>query len=118
CAGRTVGGNHLAIESLLFGGVEARDGLCDFGVHVADGFQDAFAEVARFVAVAEFDGFVFTGGCAGRDGGAADGSALEVDVGFGGGVGAGIDDFTAEDFGDFRGHGAPMSWLLFMRRTS
>jgi hypothetical protein len=76
---------------------------------VADGFQDAFAEVARFIAVAEFVGFVFTSGCAGRDGCAADGAAFDVDVGFDGGIAAGIDYFAAEDFGDFRGHVAPVN---------
>ena len=95
--GRAVGVNHFAIERVLVGGVEAGDGFGDFGVHVADGFQDAFAEVARFVAVAEFVGFVFAGGCAGRNGGAADGAACDVDVGFDGGIAAGIDDFAADE---------------------
>ena len=43
---------------------------------LADGFQHAFAEVARFIAVAQFDGFVLAGGCAGGNRGAADARRL------------------------------------------
>ena len=66
-------------------------------VDVADGFQHAFAEVAGFVAVAKFVGFVFAGGSAGRNCAAADGAAFEVDVGFDGGIAARIDNFAAVD---------------------
>ena len=79
---------------------------------MADGFEDAFAQVAGFVVVAEFVGLVFAGGSAGRDGGAADGAACYVDFGFDGGIAAGVNDFAGVDFGDFRGHGAPIICLM------
>ena len=69
-------------------------------VDVGDGLQHALAEVAVLVAVAEFAGFVFAGGGAGGDGGAAEGAAFEEDVDFDGGIAAGIDDFAAGDFPD------------------
>ena len=94
---------------MLVGGVESGDGFGDFGVHVADGFQDSFAEVTRFIAIAQFVGFMFAGGRAGRNRRTTDGAALDVDVSFYGGIATGIDDFAADDFGDFRGHEAPMN---------
>ena len=45
--------------------------LRDFGVGVGDGFEHSFAEVSGLVAVAQFEGFVLAGGCAGRHRGAA-----------------------------------------------
>ncbi len=50
---RAVGFDHAAIERALIGGVQTGDGLRDFGVDVADGFQHALAEIVRLVAVAQ-----------------------------------------------------------------
>ena len=69
-----------------------------FSLTLCDGLQGAFAEVARFVAVAQFDGFVFAGGCAGGDGGAADGAVREEDVDFDGGIAAGVEDLPPDGF--------------------
>jgi hypothetical protein len=84
----------------LFGGVEAEECGCDALVDVFDGLEDAFAEVACFVSVAEFDGFVFAGGGTGGNSGAADGTAFEVDVDFDGRIATGVNDFAAADFND------------------
>ena len=92
---RAVGLDHVAVESALVGGVEAGDGFGDRAVDVGDGFEHAFAEIVRFVAVAQFDGFVLAGGGAGGNGGAAHGAAFEADVGFDRGIAAGIENFAA-----------------------
>ena len=43
---------------------------------------------AIYVVVAEFHGFVFAGGCAGGNGGAADGAIREINFGLHGGIAA------------------------------
>ena len=74
---------------------------------VLDGLEDALAEVAALVAVAQLDGFVLAGGGAAGNGGAAHGSAVEDDVDFDGGIAAGVEDFACVDRDDL-GHVAPM----------
>ena len=97
------------VEGALVGGVKTGDGFGDFGIGVGDGLEHALAEIFRFVTVAELEGFVLAGGSAGRDGGAAKRSAIEEDVGFDGGIAAGIDDLAGVDTGDLRGHGCLFS---------
>jgi len=70
-----------------------------------DGLADALAAEAFGVAVAEFEGFVFAGGSAGRNGGAAERAGFEGDVGFDSGVAAGVKDLAGANAGDFGGHG-------------
>ena len=70
----------------------------DLAVHVLDGLEHALAEEAAFVAVAQFDGFVLAGGCAGGNRGAADRAAFEPHVHFDGGIAARVDHFAAADF--------------------
>ena len=102
-----IGVNHAAIDGALVGSVHTGDGFGDFDVHVTYGLEDSFAEVAGFISVAEFDGFVFAGGGAGRDGSAADGTAFDSHFGFDCGIPARIDNFTCADGDNFRGHCAP-----------
>ncbi len=85
------------VERALVGGVETGDGFGDFVVGVVDGLEHALAKIFRFVTVAELEGFVFAGGSAGRDGSAAKCAAVENDVGFDGGIAAGIDDLAGVD---------------------
>ena len=59
--------DHAAVERALVGGVKPGDSLGDFAVHVGDGFENALAEIARFIAVAQLEGFVFAGGSAARE---------------------------------------------------
>ena len=72
--------------------------------------QDAFAEIVILVSIAEFDGLVFAGGGSAGNGGAAFGSAVEEDVGFDGGITAGVKDFACMDRDDL-GHVAPVFGL-------
>ena len=88
-------------------GVHAGEFGAEDGLDVFDGLENAFAEVVVFVAVAEFDGFVLAGGGAGGDGGAAYGSAVEDDVGFDGGIAAGVENFACVNRDDL-GHVAPV----------
>src|SRR5207244_11006412 len=60
----TVELDHLLIEGALVGGVEVGKRLGDFPIHVLYGLKHAFSEIALIVAVAQFNGFVFAGGCA------------------------------------------------------
>ena len=102
-----VDGDHGGVDEALVGGVHAGEFGGEDGLDVLDGVEDAFAHVVGLVAVAELDGFVLAGGGAGGDGGAAHGSAGEGDVGFDGGVSAGIEDFAGGN-GDDLSHVAPM----------
>ncbi len=92
------------IEGALVGGVKPGNGLGDFVVGVGNGFEDALAEILRFVAIAKLECFVFTSGSARRDRGAAQRSAIENDIGFDGGVAARIDDLAGADASDLSWH--------------
>ncbi len=93
--------DHGGVDEEGVCGVDADQGIGDFGVDVVDGFGDAFAAEAGFVAIAELNGFAGAGGSAGRAGGTADGAVGESDLGLNGRVAAGIDDLAAKDFDDF-----------------
>ena len=86
------------VECALVGGVDARDGLGDFSIHVGDGFQHALAEILALVAVAQLQGFVFAGGSAGGNRGAAQDVAVENDVRLNGGIAARIETCRAWTF--------------------
>ena len=73
--------------------------------------EDAFAKIVLFVSIAEFDGFVLAGGGTAGNGGAAFGSGFEEDVGFDGGITAGVQDFACVDRDDL-GHVAPVIGLV------
>jgi len=92
-----VGGEHRLIHGELIGGIEPNDGRGEDFRDIRDGFGHALAEVAGFVSVAEFDGFVFTGAGAAGNGRAADGSACEFDIGFNGWVAARVEDLAGAD---------------------
>ncbi len=62
---------HDAVHRQLIQGIHAAQGGQDFVGDVFDGLGDAFAVIAGFVAVAQFEGFVFAGAGAGRHGRAA-----------------------------------------------
>ena len=105
--GSAIGVDHAAINGALIGSVHAGDGLGDFGVHVTDGFQNAFAEVAGFITVAEFIGFVLACGCARGNGSAANSAAFDAHFGFNSRIAAGIDNFSPSDGDNFGGHCSP-----------
>jgi hypothetical protein len=66
----------------------------DFGVGVGDGLLHALAAETLFVAVAEFDGFVFAGAGAAGHGRAAGRAAGERHVHFHGGISARVENFA------------------------
>ncbi len=93
CAETSLGGraielDHSGVELGLSGSVFAVQHLGDLAVDVADGVQGTFAEVARFIAIAQFDGFIFSGGSAGGDGGPAHAAVSQIDIGFDGRIAA------------------------------
>ena len=82
------------------------------GLDVLDGVEHALAHVVLLVAVAQLDGLVLSGAGSGGDGGAALGPAGEGDVGFDGGVSAGIEDFAGGNGNDLS-HIAPIKIMRF-----
>ena len=66
-----------------------------------DGLARAFAQVALGIAVAKLDRFVFAGGCAGGNRGAADGTVREMHIGFDGGIAARVENLAANNLDDF-----------------
>ena len=95
--GRSVQLAHAAVDLALVAGVHAFEFGSDELVHVVDRFQNALADVARLVAIAQFDGFVLAGGRSAGNGSAASRAASENDVGFNGWISAGIQNFACDD---------------------
>ena len=95
-----VEGDHGGIHGGLVAGIHADDRLGDQGIDVLDGLEGALAEIALLVAVAQFEGFIGAGRGAGGHGGAAEDAAGEDDIGFEGGIAAGIQDFAGMDGGN------------------
>ena len=81
-------------------GVDSGEDRGDFVGHVLDGLGDTLSEVALFVAVAQFDGFVLAGAGAGGDCGAADGAGIEEDINLDGGIATGVQDLAGLDIND------------------
>ena len=77
-----------AVQGQLVYRVQTDDGRGDLAGHVFDGLGDALAEIALLVAVAKFHGFVFAGAGPAGDGGATEGTAVQRNVHFHGGVSA------------------------------
>ena len=63
-------------------------------VDVVDRLEDALAEIALLVAVAQFDGLVGAGAGAAGHGGPADGAVVEDDFDFDGRIAAAIENFA------------------------
>ncbi len=96
-----VEGEHGLVDSNLVEGAHAYEGLSDGAVDVGYGFEDAFAHVAGFVAVAELKGFVNARGSARGNGSAAFGAGFEDYVYFNSGVAARVEHLTTNDFFNF-----------------
>ena len=67
-----VEGYHGFVDFNLVESGHSDESLGDGTVDVGNGFEDAFAHVAVFVAVAELEGFVYAGGSAGGHRGTAE----------------------------------------------
>ena len=78
-------------------------------VDVVDSLENAFAEITAFIAVTEFESFIFAGGCAGRNSCATNSTAFENDINFNRRVAAGVYDFTTDNFRDFCHYKIPLS---------
>ncbi|MNT27025.1 hypothetical protein D3C72_1626340 [compost metagenome] len=89
-----------AVQEGLLGGVQAHDGFGDFGVDVLDGLQHALAQVARLVAVTQFDGFARTGRGARRHCRTAHHAGFQQHVAFDGGVAARVENLATDDIYD------------------
>jgi len=92
--------DHGLVDESLVGSVEANDGFADFGVDVFNGFQNTLAQIAGFVAIAQFQGFTLASGCAGRYSGTAHDAGFEQHVGFDGRVATGVQNLAGDDFYD------------------
>jgi hypothetical protein len=94
--------DHDLVNEGLLGGVHVDDFGGDEGVDIVNSLQRAFAEVTGFIAVAQFEGFVFAGGCAGRNSGATHSAGFEQNFNFEGGVAARVQNFACVDINDSR----------------
>ena len=72
-------------------------------VYIFNGAQHAFAEVARFVAIAQLERFVFARGGAARARRRGRACHLRENVGFNGGIAARIDDLARDEARDAPG---------------
>ncbi len=97
-----VGLQHGGVDFIDVPGIDTDNSFFDDSIDVLDRFGDAFAAVAGLVPVAEFEGFEFTGGCAGGSGSSADRAVCQDDFSFDGGVTAGVDDLATDDVYDFK----------------
>ncbi len=96
-----VEGEHCFIDGNLVEGAHAHKCGGDGAVDVGYSLEHAFAHVAVFVVVAELEGFVDAGGCAGGHAGTAESAGFQYYVYFYGGVATGVEDLTTDDFFDF-----------------
>src|SRR6202020_1162429 len=104
---RAVDRDHGSVDEALVGAVHAGKLGTEDGLDIFDGVKNAFTEVVVLVSIAELDSFMFAGGGAAGNGGAAFGSSVEDNIGFDGGIAAGVKDFTGVDRDDLS-HVAPV----------
>src|SRR5262249_46583224 len=91
---------HHQVDHGLLARVHAFDFLGDGDVHVVHGVEDALAEEAALVAVAQLEGLARAGGRAGRHRRAAERAGVEEAIHFDGRIAARIENFTGVDLGD------------------
>jgi hypothetical protein len=84
------------VDGLLLHGIQPDDDGAEHGVHMVHRVQDAFAQVASLVSIAQFNGFVdASGGAAWHCG--AEHAVLGGEVHLDGGVAAAVQDFARFD---------------------
>ena len=97
------------VDGDLVFGIHAGQRIEDLAVDGRDRLGDALAEIARLVAVAQFDRLMRAGRGARRHGGAAHGAVFEHDIDLDGRIAAAVENFAGGDVDD-GGHGlAPLS---------
>ena len=85
------------VQEGLLGCVQTQHSFQDFGIDVFNGLEHALAQVARLVAVAQFDGFARAGGGPAGYGRTAHGSGFQQNIAFHRGVATGVENFAADD---------------------
>src|SRR4029077_14435911 len=108
---RAIQRNHFVIQGTLVGRVGTDNGLCDFRIDVGYRLEHSLAKIFGFVSVAEFQRFVFAGGSARGNGGAAESATLAQPVAFNGGIAARIEDLAGMNASDFARHNGDGSWV-------
>ena len=98
--GRPIQVDQGLVQKSLFGGVQAQHRFADFGVDVLDRLQHAFAQVARFVAITQFNGFTAARGGARGHGRAAHHAAFQQHITLHRGVATAVQHFAADDIND------------------
>ena len=81
-----VEGEHLLVDGDLVKGAHAFEGFGDGAIYVGNGFENALAHVAGFVAVAELESLVDAGGGAGGHRCATESAAFQNYIDFDGGI--------------------------------
>ena len=89
------------VHQSLVGGIHSGEGGSDLFADVFGCFLRAFPQIAAAFVVAQFNGFMFTGGSAGGNSRAAHGAVGEVYICFNGGIAARIQNFSSHYLHDF-----------------
>ena len=90
-----VGLDHSGVDGVDVGSIHAHHSVGNHGVDVLHGLGHALAQVAALVAVAQLQRLKLAGGCAGRSAAAGHSAVGQRDLGFYGGVAAGVQDLAA-----------------------
>ncbi len=102
--------DHRKIDLALVFGIHADDDFGDVGIDGRNRLGHAFAEIARLIAVAQFNRFMRAGRCARRNGRTAKTAVLKQDIDLNSGVAAAVENFAGMNVND-RSHGLlPAGW--------
>ena len=85
------------VDAALIASVVAGENIVDFVVYVPDSFEDAFAEIVLFVAIAKLECFASAGRCARWYGGTASIATFENYVSLDGWIAARVEDLAGFD---------------------
>ena len=97
---RAVKLQHHVVDSALVVCLEADEGIGNFVVHMANGIKRALAQIAILVAIAQLNGLECARRRAGGNSRTTEGTILQHNFHFNGGVAARVQDFTPEHIDD------------------
>ena len=97
-----VGLDHGGVDGVDVGGIHAHNSISNDRVDVLHGLGHALAEVAALIAVAQFQRLKLAGGCTGRRTAPGNGAVGQRDLGFHGGVAAGVQNLAAHNGFNFQ----------------